>query len=113
MTSTSDVIYLVQGDTKPQIKVTLKRDDDTAQDVTGATISLHFRPANSTTVTFSLSGSFVGVDPAQGEVVFNFTSGQLDIDAGDYEGEVEVVYTDSTRETVFEVIQFVLREDFA
>lgn len=109
----SDVIYLVQGDTKPQIKVTLTRDDGTAQNVTGATIKLHFRPALSTTVSFSITGSFTGVDATKGEVVFNFTSGQLDLAAGDYEGEVEVVYSDSTRETVFEIIQFVLREDFA
>lgn len=113
MATSSDVIYLVQGDTKPQIKVTLKREDDTAQDVTGATIKLHFRPALSTTLTFSLIGSFTGVDPSAGEVVFNFSAGQLDLDAGDYEGEVEVVYSDATRETVYEVIQFILREDFA
>jgi hypothetical protein len=109
----SEVIYLVQGDTKPQIKVTLKRDDDTAQDVTGATIKLHFRPVNTTTVSFSKTGVFTGVDATKGEVVFNFSSGDLDLDPGDYEGEVEVVYTDSTRETVYEVIQFILREDFA
>ena len=109
----SDVIYLVQGDTKPQIKVTLTRDDGTAQNLSGATISLHFRPALSTTVNFSLTGSFTGVDATKGEVVFNFSGSQLNISEGDYEGEVEVVYADSTRETVFEIIQFVLREDFA
>lgn len=109
----SEVIYLVQGDTKPQIKVTLKRDDDTAQDVTGATIKLHFRPALSKTLTFSITGTFSGADATKGEVVFIFSAGQLDLDPGDYEGEVEVVYSDSSRETVFEVLTFVLREDFA
>lgn len=109
----SDVIYLVQGDTKPQIKVTLTRDDGTAQNVTAATIKLHFRPTLSTTLSFSLTGSSVGVDPTKGEVIFDFAAGQLDLPEGDYEGEVEVVYSDSTRETVFEVINFVLREDFA
>ena len=109
----SEVIYLVQGDTKPQIKVTLTRDDGTAQDVTGATIKLHFRPVNSKTLTFSKTGVFTGVDPTKGEVVFNFSSGDLNLDPSDYEGEVEVVYSDSTRETVYEIIPFVLREDFA
>ena len=109
----SEVIYLVQGDTKPQIKVTLKRDDDTAQDVTGATIKLHFRPANSTTLTFSITGTFSGVDATNGEVVFVFSAGPLDLAPGDSEGEVEVVYADSSRETVYEIIPFVLREDFA
>ena len=42
-----------------------------------------------------------------------FSAGQLDLDPGDYEGEVEVVYADSSRETVYEIIPFVLREDFA
>ena len=109
----SDVIYLVQGDTKPQIKTTITREDGTAVDLTGATVSLHFRKALTTTVLFSMSGSFTGVDETAGEVVFNFTSGQLNIDEAEYEGEIEIVYSDSSRETGFEIISFILREDFA
>lgn len=109
----SDAIYLVQGDTKPQIKTTITRDDGTVVNLTGATVSLHFRKAMTTTVLFTMAGSFTGVDETIGEVVFNFTSGQLDLDEAEYEGEIEIVYSDSTRETVFEILSFVLREDFA
>ncbi len=48
-----------------------------------------------------------------GICIFIFASGQLDIDAGYYEGEIEVVSNSGTRETVYEVIDFYVREDFA
>ena len=110
----SDPIYLVQGDTAPQIKATLTRSDTgTAEDLTGTTIKMHFRKAMTTTLLFSITGTHTGVDATAGEVVFNFTSGQLDLDAGHYEGEIEVVFDSGTRETVYEILNFVLREDFA
>jgi hypothetical protein len=50
----SDPIYLVQGDTAPQIKATLTRSDTgTAQDLTSTTINMHFRKALTTTLLFS------------------------------------------------------------
>lgn len=110
----SDPIFLVQGDTAPQIKATITRSDTgTAEDLTNTTIKLHFRKALTTTLLFSMTGSHTGVDATAGEVVFNFSSGQLDIDAGHYEGEIEVVFNSGTRETVYETLNFFLREDFA
>ena len=110
----SDPIYLVQGDTAPQIKATLTRSDTgTAENLIGSTIKMHFRKAMTTTLLFSITGTHTGVDATKGEVVFNFTSGQLDIDPAHYEGEVEVVFSSGTRETVYEILNFVLREDFA
>jgi hypothetical protein len=110
----SDPIYLVQGDTAPQIKATLTRSDTgTAQDLTSTTVNMHFRKALTTTLLFSVTGTHTGVSAAAGEVVFNFTAGQLNLDAGHYEGEIEVVFASGVRETVFETLNFMLREDFA
>ena len=107
-------IQLVQGDTGPQIKVTLTRSDTgSAEDLTGATIKLHFRKKRTTTVLFSLSNQSTSENLTNGICYFIFATGQLDLDAGYYEGEVEVVGSSGTRETIYEIIDFFLREDIA
>lgn len=107
-------INLVQGDTGPQIKVTLTRSDTgLAEDVSDATIKMHFRKQDTTSVLFSLSNQSTPEQQALGVCIFVFSAGQLDVDAGYYEGEVEVVFQSGTRETVYEVVEFYVREDFA
>lgn len=106
-------IKLVRKDTAPQLKLTLT---DTitgaAINLTGATVTLHFRAAESTSLLFSRQANILS--PAtNGVAVVAWQSTDLDRAAGDYEGEVEVVMADGTRETMFDVLQFTLREDFA
>ena len=110
----ADPIYLVQGDTGPQIKVTLTRSDTgLAEDLTGSTVNLHFRRKSSDTILFTLTGQSTPDEAEAGVAIFAFSAGQLDLAAGDYEGEVEVVFDTNGRETVYEIIDFVLRRDFA
>lgn len=110
----ADPILLVQGDTGPQIKVTLTREDSgLAEDLTGATVSLHFKKKNTDTVLFTLTGQSTADEKVDGVTFFLFANGQLNLDAGKYVGEVEVVFESGTRETVYEIIEFTLREDFA
>lgn len=110
----SGVINLVQGDTGPQIKSTLTRSDTgSVIDISSATAKLHFRKANSSTNLFSLTNSASSSDKQNGICIFVFTGDDLDLSAGDYQGEIEVVFSDSTRETVYEIIEFNLREDIA
>lgn len=110
----ADPIYLVQGDTGPQIKVVMTREDTgLAEDITDATTTLHFRQKFTDTVLFSLSGQSTPDEALAGTAIFVFSNGQLDIDAGEYEGEVEVVFDTGTRETIYEKIDFILRKDFA
>ena len=107
------VINLVQGDTGPQIKATLTRSDTgSAIDISAATTKMHFRKANTSTNLFSLTNSAGSSDKANGICIFLFTGSDLDLSAGDYEGEIEVVFGDSTRERE-EIIEFNLREDIA
>lgn len=107
-------INLVQGDTGPQIKVTLTRSDTgLVEDVSDATIKMHFRKQDTTSVLFSLTNQSSPEQQDLGVCIFIFSSGQLDVDAGYYEGEVEVVFQSGTRETVYEVVEFYVREDFA
>jgi hypothetical protein len=107
-------INLVQGDTGPQIKVTLTRSDTgSVEDVSDATIRMHFRKQDTTSVLFSMTNQSTPDQQDIGVCIFIFSSGQLDVDAGYYEGEVEVVFDSGTRETVYEVVEFYVREDFA
>lgn len=105
---------LVQGDTGPQVKVTLTRSDTgSAIDLTEAsTCRMHFRKKNSDTVLFSLSNASDATNQGNGIAIFAFSGTQLDVSPGDYEGEVEIVFNDGSRETVYETIDFVLRADF-
>jgi len=106
-------INLVQGDTGPQVKVTLTRSDTGAvQNLTGATVVMRFRKKRSTTVLFTLTNQSGDSDKSASIALFAFSAGQLDLDEGYYEGEVEVVSSASVRETVFEIVDFYLRADF-
>jgi len=109
----ADPILLIQGDT-PNIRVTLTREDTgNVIDVSEATVYLHFRKKGATTVLFSATGNSTVAQAGNGIVDFSFTSVQMDIDPGKYEGEVEIVFDNGNRETVYEILEFLLRADFA
>lgn len=107
------IIRLVRNDTGPQLRFTLT-DSTTgsAVDLTGATVTLHFRAVNSGVLLFSRPASVIPPATA-GIAVLQWSVGDLDQDAGEYEGEVEIVLASAVRETIFNVLQFELRDDFA
>lgn len=108
------VIYLVQGDTGPQIKISVTREDTgLGIDVSGGSARLKVRRKGSDAVIFTLNASDIGDNLETGTLYFSLDGGQLsDIAAGNYEGEVELTLADSTVETVFESVDIVVREDF-
>ena len=121
-------IKLVQGDTRPQIVVSLKNQLGQAIDCTGATVRFYFRAVDSTTVLATIVGTllpgFVNSDGSinlappynvlgsGGRASFNWPAGALNVDAGDYEGEVEITFSDLTIQTVYNKLKFRLRADF-
>lgn len=110
------MIYpIVQGDSAPQLEVTLTRDDDgSVVDLTQMlTGKLRFRAKGGTTILSTLNGFNPFGTKSDGKVYFSF--GQPDLatlTAGYYEGEIEITYTYGKKETCYEVINFHLREDF-
>jgi len=104
----------VQGDTGPQIKLTLTEDDTgNLTDLTNATVTLHFRAAGEETVLFSRS-LFINPDTAtNGEAILQWGTNDLNQEAGAYEGEIEVVRGSGLRETLYDLLKFKIREDFA
>ena len=103
-------IELVQGDTGPQIKAEITR-EGVAQNLSGATAVLRFRKKKTTSVLFTLSTISTSDQLTAGDLYFSFTAGQLDIDEGYYEGEIEIVNS-GVRETIYELVDFFLRADF-
>ncbi len=81
----------VQGDTGPQIQVTLVDEEtNTATNLTGATVTLHFRAVGETTVLFSRA-LYINPDTATtGVAIVQWQTSDLDRDAGTYEGEIEM-----------------------
>ena len=104
----------VQGDTGPQIKVALTEEDSgDPVDLTGATVTLHFRAAGEAAVLFSRA-LYINPDTAQnGEAVLQWETDDLNQEAGAYEGEIEVVRSNGIRETLYDKLKFKIREDFA
>jgi hypothetical protein len=54
----------------------------------------------------------VAIDLQNGQALFQFSGANLDLAAGLYEGEVEVTFANSNIETIYEIIDFQVRDDF-
>lgn len=109
-----DTLYLVQGDNGSQLKVVLTRDDTGEPvDLTSATATLKFKKRNTSNVLSSINSSVLDPEDIEaGVAVFLFDSNSLDISSGDYVGEVQVTFPTGFIETVFEQLEFVVREDY-
>jgi len=107
----ADIIKLVKGDELPQITLTLT-DDVTASavdlSVDTTSVSVKFKKKGTTTTlsTISTTKTNTGSD---GKVHFDFSGGVLDVDAGEYEGEVVIDYNGSVQ-TVYDVLTFRVRD---
>jgi hypothetical protein len=78
--------------------------------LTSATVTLHLRAVDTTTVLVSRNATITS--PLTGVAIIAWQATDLDLDAGEYEGEVETVLASGLRETIFDLLQFTVREDF-
>ena len=110
----SNKIKLVQGDTGPQIRLTLTNQATNQPiDLTNASVTLHFRAVGSDTVIFSRP-AFINPDTdTTGVCVLVWEEGDLDVEEGDYEGEIEVIRGSGESETLYDLLKFKVRKDFA
>lgn len=110
-------LYFVQSDTLPQIKFTLIDEITGAPiDLTGKTVHIHAKPASGFGVSFTREAIFPGgdTDKAAGIAYIQWHDGDLNRPAGDYNAEIEIFDPDTkARQTVFELIKLVIREDIA
>lgn len=93
--------YRVTGDTESPLGPDRLTDEDGATvDLSGATVALHVWSATdgSTLISDDTSGNVSITDAANGEVEYEFQSGDLDT-AGQYHYEWEVTFSDGGIET--------------
>ena len=109
-----NTIYLVQGDTGPQIYIKVTREDTGLPiDVSGGSALLQVRKKALTEISFSLPAADIGSNLENGDLYFSLDGGQLaTIAAGNYEAELQITLADSIVETVYEKLAIVIREDF-
>jgi hypothetical protein len=109
----AEKIKLVQGDTKPALVCNIT-DEITGNAIalTGATVLLKFRAVGSADLTATVTGSVT--DGVNGQVAFYPASAPAMLlgEAGDYEGEIQITFSDGTIQTVYDLLKFKLREDF-
>ena len=121
-----DTINLVAGDDKPELNFTL-RDSSTAAtgktldeddpttwapiDLTSETIKVHFRLLGSTTILDTMTcGKTAPYSSGKCFMQWNLTT--LDVDAGTYEGEIELEDSSGRKQTIFDKLKFKVRDDF-
>lgn len=108
----AEKIKLVQNDTRPVLVCTIT--DDTTGDpvvVTGATPRLYVRAVGSTTLQATVTGAVT--DGANGVVAFYPALAPEMLDtAGDFEGEIEITFSDGQIQTLYDLLKFKIRKDF-
>lgn len=107
-------IRLVKNDTGPQIQLTLT-DDATgaAVNLSGATATLHMKSLTTGTVVLSRALTIPTGTASQGLAIVVWGASDLNQTPGDYDGEVEIVFATGMRQTVYDVLKFRLRDQFA
>ena len=109
----AEKIKLVQGDTLPNVRLTL------TDPVTGTainlsagttTVNVYFRKAGDETILATIVCTKVN-GGSTGQIQFNFSAGVLSVDPGAYEGEVEISF-DGQKQTVYELLKFNVRKQF-
>jgi len=122
-----DSINLVKGDDLPALEIILRDSNAAASgqtlDIGDATtwaaldltdvnaVKLKFRKIGMDTLADTIS--FTRVAPyTDGKVVMDWGSTTLDDGHGDYEGEIEITYTDGKVLTVPDLFKFIVREQF-
>jgi len=125
----AEKIKLVRNDTKPYIVLSLT-DLNTGDsiDVSSAVVKMYFRATGSSTILATITATkLAGKLNADGSVnsssPYNVTGvggrcqlawGATDLNqpAGDYEGEIEIAFSDNSKQTINELLKFKIREDF-
>ncbi len=120
-------IRLVSGDTRPPIIVSVRSSTNDIVDCTGAVVELLFRPERGTllrTIPGTLLAGYLtpagAIDTAPpynvagsgGLMQFVWPAGALNVQPGNYEGEVQITFSDASVQTVFDPLKFQIRQGF-
>ncbi len=103
---------LKQNDTSPQIAAILQDGDGTAIDLTSATVRFHMRKIGATTASTDAAATIVDADA--GSVKYEWVAADT-ANAGSFQAEFEVTYTNGNVETFpnDQSIAIIITEDLA
>tara|TARA_R100001510_G_C7630330_1_gene189292 strand:+ start:294 stop:971 length:678 start_codon:yes stop_codon:yes gene_type:complete len=110
----ADIIRLVKGDELPNIIITLTDDvANTVLDVSAGTtiVKVKFKAVGGTSTLNTITCTNL-TDGTDGKVQFNFSGNVLNVDPGEYEGEI-IVDFNGQLQTVYDVLRFRVRENFS
>lgn len=117
-------IKLVKGDSRTVITASITSDGG-PENLSNSAVTLKVRQADSITPLFTVPGDllpgYVDADGnvntsvftalgSGGRVQFQFPVGSLNIDAGNYEAEIEIVYAAGGSQTVYDLVKLLVRE---
>jgi hypothetical protein len=120
-----DTINVVAGDDKPDISLTLRDSNSAAPGVTldpedpttwapinltDPAVYVKFRLLGAATILDTMTCVVTAATAGQCYMPWNLTT--LDVAAGTYEGEIEIVYSDARVLTIFDKLKFKVRDDF-
>jgi len=107
-----DVFSIKRHDRLPELKATLVDADGNPIPLTGASVKLHVRAAGAATVKLDKPCNII--DDVNGVVSYPWDAGETD-DAGDYDAEFEITFSDDRVLTVPNDEDFTVRilEDIA
>jgi len=113
----AELISLVSGDNLANVQVNLVREDTGAIfDLNGGTLNLYVRKKGTTAVLATIPHNVILSTFSDGLVVFSMGTFTATAIAGYYEGEVEITKNPGsdaeTKQTVFQHISFLVRDDF-
>ena len=108
----TDKIKLVQGDTRPYITLTLKNPDGSSINLAGATVVVYFRAVGASSILSTIPCTLIN-GGISGMLYFNFPGTTLNVDPGLYEGEVSITFAAGEIQTVYDVLKFQVRQQFA
>lgn len=109
----SNIIKLVQGDTAPALVCTITDETTGAVvNIAGATVVLKMRAVGSTTLQATVTGSVT--NGSAGQVTFFPISNPLMLSgaAGNYEGEIVITFPDTSVQTVYQTLKFLVKAEF-
>lgn len=108
-----DTYNYVQNDTGPQIRLTFVDElTDTPTDLTNGAVTIYVRQQGATGAVV-VRPCYINPETAtDGVAIVAWEEGDLNLPAGTYEGEIEVVRANGVRETLFDVLVFNIRSDF-
>lgn len=101
-------LKLVQNDTRPILKFVITQ-NGLPVDLTGATVKIYL--INSDTSAVKINGSSCTIiDAVNGVCRYSLTSTDTNT-VGNYSGEVEITFSDGTKQTGYKQFSVIIRDD--